>query len=398
MSDSFKKERRLSLRANIVLFIPFAVLVAAYSFLKYLQPGISDNYERYREFWGGNPSEIFSHWLDMVLMSGGAVLMAGILSAAAFFQRSKNAMSHRLISASVISVFILSGVIAFVLDGLHGEGTVIIAYPVFFLPILFSSFYLLRQFAALLRWTPLGIIALSLGFAALHILAQLYYEPSGTGAPNEGIVLPWLVSVGGALIWFLIKSIRTGLFRRFFVRSFLTVRKPMVWGSTIFILLAIGVPTTFHAQRIRKAHERSAFKWLDELETKLNDSFIEEIKRDHQAEKANSESRIPISAAAHSLLSDARIKGDNAIRIYVPLNNGDYIFLWGNDRFEYCDIRKMVRKGMEEINQEFIDTLIASGGTHQTGFYSILWSPYMAGRVLKDKVGTVKAICVINAP
>ncbi|MEO7675503.1 MAG: hypothetical protein ABIV39_01925 [Verrucomicrobiota bacterium] len=352
MSDSTKSERRLSLGVAIVSFIPLTALVAGYSFLKYLRPGISDNYDPYREFWGGNPSEIFSHWLDMVLMSGGAVLMGWILSAAALFQRSKNALSHRLISASVISVFILSGVIAFVLDGLHGEGTVVVAYPIFFIPILVSSYYLFRQFAAQLHWRPFGVVAISVGFAALHIVAQLYYEPSGTGAPNEGIVLPWLLSVGGALTWCLIKSIRTGLFRRFFVQSFLTVRKPMVWGSTIFILLTIGVPTTFHIRRIRKAHERSAFKWLDELETKLNESFIEEIKRDHQAERANSESRIPISAAAHSLLTDARIKGDNAIRIYVPLNHGDYIFLWGNDRFEYCDIRKLVRAGTEEINQD----------------------------------------------
>jgi hypothetical protein len=46
----------------------------------------------------------------------------------------------------------------------------------------------------------------------------------------------------------------------------------------------------------------------------------------------------------------------------------------------------------------FIEALIQSGGDHQTSLYSILWSPYMAGRVIKDKTGAVKAICVINAP
>jgi len=58
----------------------------------------------------------------------------------------------------------------------------------------------------------------------------------------------------------------------------------------------------------------------------------------------------------------------------------------------------LVREHTVEIDQDFIDALIARGGTHQTRLYSILWSPYMAGRVLKDKAGNVKAICVINAP
>ena len=141
-----------------------------------------------------------------------------------------------------------------------------------------------------------------------------------------------------------------------------------------------------------------AFAWLDELDAKLTDAFIAEIKRDHTPEKADGNSRIPISTAAHALLADARIKGDNALRIYVPLNQEDHIFLWVNDRFEYCDIRRLAREHTEQMDQSFIDALIARGGTHQTGLYSILWSPYIAGRVLKDKAGTVKAICVINAP
>jgi hypothetical protein len=80
------------------------------------------------------------------------------------------------------------------------------------------------------------------------------------------------------------------------------------------------------------------------------------------------------------------------------VNQDDYIFLWGNDRFEYCDVRRLARGQTEQIDQDFIDALIASGGTYQTRLYSVLWSPYMAGRVLKDKAGNVKAVCVINAP
>src|SRR5436190_546712 len=70
--------------------------------------------------------------------------------------------------------------------------------------------------------------------------------------------------------------------------------------------------------------------------------------------------RIPISAAVHALLDDARIKGDRALRIYIPLNQNDYIFLWGNDHFSYCDIRRLVREDTEEIDQGFIEALIVS--------------------------------------
>lgn len=70
MPNVLKNERQLSFGAIAILLIPMAGLVAGYASLNHLRLGISDNYERYREFWGGNPSEVFSHWLDMVLMSG----------------------------------------------------------------------------------------------------------------------------------------------------------------------------------------------------------------------------------------------------------------------------------------------------------------------------------------
>lgn len=398
MPDVIDSQKRASLGAILALIIPIAGVVVAYAFAKHLQPGISDNYDRYREFWGGNPSEVFSHWLDMVLMTGGAVVIAWLTSAEAFFRRSGNAFLRRLGYAGIIFLLVLSGVTAVILDGMHGEGTVMIAYPVFFIPILASSYYLLRRFAVLVRWSPAGVIGLCFGFVALHIGAQLYYEPSVTGGPNQQIIPLWLASVGGALVWAFVRSVRTGLLARFLVRAINIIRRPIVWGSSVLIVMAIGVPATLHAQRIRKAHQEIAFPWLDELEAKLTDEFIDGIKHDHAPAKAGSDSKIPVSTTAHALLADARVKGDNALRIYIPVNQQDYIFLWGNDRFEYCDIRRLAREHTEQMDQAFIDDLIEHGGTYQTGSISILWSPYMAGRVLKDKTGGTKAICVINAP
>jgi hypothetical protein len=151
-----------------------------------------------------------------------------------------------------------------------------------------------------------------------------------------------------------------------------------------------------HAQRTRKV-TKNGLAWLNELETKLTDGF-EDIKRDHRSPLQGSESRIPVSSTAHELLADVRIEGDSALRLYVPVSQQDYIFLWGNSHFEYCDVRRLVSEHAVQIDQGFIDALIQHGGTYQTGLFSILWSPYMAGRVLKDKTGAVKAICVINAP
>jgi hypothetical protein len=271
-------------------------------------------------------------------------------------------------------------------------------YPVFFIPILASSYYLLRRIAALLRWRPPAVITLCLSFVLLQTVAQLYYEPSENGAPSMDIYPLWLASVGAAVAWAFVRSIRTGLLRRT-CRSFINVgRKPAVWCTTIIILLAIGIPITLHAKQIRNPRQAMAITWLNELETKLTDAFVEEIKRDHTSNKATTDSAIPISSAAHALLTDERIKRGNSLRIYVPVNETDYIFLWGNDRFQYCDIRRLAREHTVQMDQEFIDALIASDGTHQTRLYSVLWSPYMAGRVLKDRVGKVKAICVINAP
>jgi hypothetical protein len=398
MPNLMDNQRRCSFGAILALIVPIVGVLTAYAFVRHLQPGISDNYERYREFWGGNPSEVFSHWLDMVLMSGGAAVIAWLTSAEAFFRRNRSTAFRRSVYAAIVFLLMFSGMAAVVLDGMHGEGTVTIAYPLFFIPILTSSYYLLRRFAALVRWNPAGVKGLCFGFVVLHTAAQLFYEPSGTGGPNQQIIPLWLASVGGALIWAFVRSVRTGWLARFLVRAFSIIRRPVVWGSSILVVMAIGIPATLHSQRIRNVRQAIAFPWLDELEVKLTDEFIEEVKRDHTPAKAGSNSKIPVSIAVHALLADARIKGDNALRIYVPVNRQDYIFLWVNDRFEYCDVRQLTTEHTVEMDQGFIDDLMEHGGTYQTGPISILWSPYMAGRVLKDKSGVVKAICVINAP
>jgi len=140
MLNPTKSERRLSLGAIIVLLVPIAALVAEYAIVNHLRLALADQarYFRHREFWGGNPSEIFSHWLDIILMSGGAAGLAWLLSVEAHFSRRwpGNEWPLRLAYGCGIFYIVLSGVVAIALDELHGEGTVIIAYLVFSFPYL----------------------------------------------------------------------------------------------------------------------------------------------------------------------------------------------------------------------------------------------------------------------
>jgi len=111
-----------------------------------------------------------------------------------------------------------------------------------------------------------------------------------------------------------------------------------------------------------------ALTWLDDLEDKLTDGFVADLKRDHISAKADADSRVPISTAAHALLADLRAKGDNSLRIFFPVNQTDYLFLWGNDRFKYCDVRKLVREQTEQMDQNFIDVLVVKAAHIKPGY------------------------------
>src|SRR5688572_17554298 len=142
--------RGLSPRGLIALCtLPLALLLGALALLSQ-EPPAYENYLHYQKFWGGNPSELYSHWLDMVLMSGNALALAWLLTVEAYCRpRSDLPWALGLASLSRKLCLVATGVFAIVLDMSHGEGTVLLAYPVYFLPLLGASYYLLRQLAAL---------------------------------------------------------------------------------------------------------------------------------------------------------------------------------------------------------------------------------------------------------
>jgi len=193
-------------------------------------------------------------------------------------------------------------------------------------------------------------------------------------------------------------GLRSGSLRQFCSGTLRVVCKPFIWVSLLVLFLGIAIPLTIHARHLRQPRQTLVIKWLDDIETSLSDEIVRELKNGATASAQFDKMAVPDSARA--LLGDSRIALGNSLRIYIPVTNGGHLFLWANKSFDYCDVRplKNSQHGTVEMDQDFIDALREHQGTYETGLYSALWSPYLAGRVLKTTSGEVKAICVIKCP
>jgi hypothetical protein len=374
------------------LFVPFLAAAATYGWLAHLVRGpLYENWDRYREFWGGNPSEVFSHWLDVVLMTGGVAAMAWLLVVEAFLRKRQPQTARDIVRKRLVLYLVASGVVAVVLDFSHGEQTVWLVYGVLFLPMLVSTWYLMRRCAELLGWRPVGAIVIGLGTLAFHGAAQWHYEPSESGAPNLHFFPIWIGCTGLALVWALIRGVRTGSLVRFGSRCLLVIRKPRVHRVALLVCVAIGVPTFVVASRIRKTQQEIVYHLLDQVEAALTDGFIAGLKRDHIITGPRG---ISPSPSAERLLTG--IKDGSSLRIFIPVNDGEHLSLFGNADSQYCDIRSIARGRTEQVDQGFIDALISNGGTRQSCLLAVYVTPYIAGRVLEDASGKLKALCVIS--
>ena len=393
------KNRRIEAIIFPLAFVPLGFLAAGFLFVNHAWPFGEADYERYREFWGGNPSEVFSHWLDMVVLSGNAFSLGWFLTLEAFVRQRETPNSIRRWLKTMISVCVLGSVVAgAVLDSRKGEGTVLFVSVIGFLPVLGSSYYLLRKAASFCRWLPNKVIILSALYVALNLGMQLFYEPSGTGGPNALFILVWLGSIASAAVLALGLSLRSGSVLRFASGMWHLVCKPFIWGSAIVLVLGITIPLTIHARHLRQPRQAIVLKWLDDIESSLSDDIVRELKK--SASSRHEYEKMPIPQLVRALLEDSRIRLGNSLRIYVPVDDKDYLFLWANKSFGYCDVRPLNNSpyGTVEIDQGFIDSLRQHQGTYESSLYSIIWSPYLAGRVLKSRSGEVKAICLIKSP
>jgi hypothetical protein len=382
--------------------LPFVALLASFALLNrgyYEVLGTESGYERQREIWGGNPAEVFSHWLDLVVMSGNAVLLAWLLVVEAHLRKrwSLHPWLMTLKRGSVGFGWGLSSLTAIVMDVNKGEGTVVFVLPILFVPLLGATYYLLRQLVRLVDWRPIPVAVMAVLFASGHLLAQVFYEPSETGALNNGIFPLWIVSVVLALGWAGVRGLVTGRFQRWFRSASQALRKPYLVLPILVLSMLIIIPVFWRAWSYHQPREELATQWLGELETRLTHAFVAELKRDHDASQQAEHDRIPLSDAARALLDDPRVKDGNQLRIFVPLQDSDFLYIWANDRFDYCDIRRLRRDGAEQMDQRFIDALLEGDGFHQTGLWSALWSRHLAGRVFKDEHGQMKAFGVITS-
>jgi peptidoglycan/LPS O-acetylase OafA/YrhL len=158
-------------------------------------------YLRYREIWGGNPNEVFSHFLELVLMTGNAVALGGQLVLEACFRNRETDLEKQPIylKASTIVGLGASGLLAAWLDDTYGEGTVVLVYPLGFLPVLLACRRLLRRLAARYDWRLLAVTVIAVVSVLAHAALQYAYEPSVTGGPNNLFLPLWLAAL--AFLW-----------------------------------------------------------------------------------------------------------------------------------------------------------------------------------------------------
>jgi hypothetical protein len=350
-------------------------------------------YQRYHAAWGGNSAEVFSHWLNLVLMSGNALGLAWLLTLRTLLPTRRLVTFARLAASfGVVLAFVVGGS----LDQQRGEGTVLVAGAILFLPMLVSSYYVLFQLAALARWKPLRVAALSAAYAAIHVLAQLRYEPSETGGPNSQVFVPWLFWNSTALIWALANGIRRGAIQRFLAPVFHHGARRVVWLPLTGLVLLTILAATTRAWRLREQWSPDAMRRLDAVEAGLTQVVLAELRQ--TAAQPGNGRQLPIPGSAAELLRSV-VSPTNDVRLYLPLTNGFYLYLWADAAGrDYCDVRRMKDEHTEQLDQGFIDAVLAAGGTHETWLYGLLWSPYMAGRVIKDTRGEITAIAILGPP
>jgi hypothetical protein len=185
----------------LAIAIPFVPLLASSQLLIQLssKEGIDWAYSLFRTDhilnFGGNPSEVLSHLLNWIVMTGS---MASLCLATAFESFIKGSLpcaseNRKLLRLVPVLTFVVLAAWGSEIDGKHGEGTVAVAAVIFFAPTLlllaFAMAMLLRHETRMkIELFPLPLLF----FASFGL--QWLYEPSGTGGPNF-LVFPSLFAL-----------------------------------------------------------------------------------------------------------------------------------------------------------------------------------------------------------
>ena len=144
------------------------------------------------KFWGGNPNEVFSHWVHMWMCSGAFAALQWLFFVERRLRRDQLAWKGNW-------TLVLGGVLladfwwrCLEIEKAHGEGVTFIVLPLFFVPLfaltLVPLHILLSRFNSGLRD---GFATLTAALAMLG--AQLIFEPSSSGGPDLLFMLPTMI-------------------------------------------------------------------------------------------------------------------------------------------------------------------------------------------------------------
>jgi hypothetical protein len=178
--------------------VALAPCLALYLVPHFGAPEDMGTYQYYRATWGGAPDEVYSHFLDLVLMTGNVVVLSTLVAIEELIQSASDTPPPKLqtwINVWRWTGWISSGSIGTFLDGMSGEGTAAIMYWPGFLPVLAATTWLLRRCVQEVHGRIPSVIGLCATCTIVHAGLQYVYEPSVTGAPSLWFVPLWLGSL-----------------------------------------------------------------------------------------------------------------------------------------------------------------------------------------------------------
>jgi len=154
--------------------------------------------------FGGNPSEVFSHLLNCIVMAVAISTLCVALLITLWGQchqlgSPSGAKPDLPLFVTAVASVLATWAWAAYLDSRSGEGTVALAFILFFAPATGLSSLAARRLSDRHVARLPGILAVLVLWAVLLGMIWLY-EPSGTGGPNI-LVIPLLTAQVG-LFWF----------------------------------------------------------------------------------------------------------------------------------------------------------------------------------------------------
>lgn len=151
--------------------------------------------------FGGNPSEVFSHLLNWILMTACTSGLCFTLIAIAILKVDSDGSSRLTIALALgagLALLVLGWAIA--LDSRHGEGVVGISFLLLFGPCTMVSAVVSRGVLSGNASLSLKVIFIA-AILPLAMILQWFYQPSDSGGPN---ILAFPLLFGQVAVWWLL--------------------------------------------------------------------------------------------------------------------------------------------------------------------------------------------------